>query len=121
MSNRVTPWTAQRPTATRPATPASRIQSIDRTTATSAMPSRCAWRPVRCDPAYSSISAVCRSVAVGRGLERSLDVEERREDALRGRRGGDAAVSAVLDHDADDELRVVARAVAAPPGLVLQA
>src|SRR5262245_13827827 len=87
---------------------------------TSAMPSRCACSPVRCDPAYSSISAVCPSVGMARHGHLGVDVEELREDALCGRRGCDTAVAAVLDHDADDELRVVARPVPAPPRLVLE-
>src|SRR2546429_316512 len=85
------------------------------------MPSRCACSPVRCDPAYSSISAVCPSIAVnGCGGLRG-DVEELGEHLLGRRRSGDAAVAAVLDHDADNELRVLGRPVAAPPRLILEA
>src|SRR5882762_8960195 len=99
MSKRVTPWTAQSPTATRPATPASRIQSSDRTIEMSAMPSRFACSPVRCDPAYSSISAVCPSIGVAGHGQLRVDVEELGEHLLGRRRGGDATVAAVLDHD----------------------
>ena len=42
------------------------------------------------------------------------------EDAERRRGGGGRSVAAVLDHGADDELRVVGRPVAAPPRLILE-
>src|SRR5882757_3047909 len=102
MSKRVTPETAQRPTATSPAMPATRIQSSERRIATNATPSprfRCS--PALCDPAYSSISAWCRSIRLAGDGWLHLDMEEGREDLGGGRRCGDAAVAAVLDHGAD--------------------
>src|SRR5664279_2196221 len=51
--------------------------------------------------------------------EGRLDAEELREYLHRGRRRRGAAVTAVLDHGADDDLRVIGRTVAAPPRLVL--
>src|SRR3954462_2096126 len=82
------------------------------------------WRssPVLCEPAYSSISAPwCPSVGLAGEDGLHLDVEVGREDLSRRGCGRRAAVAAVLDHGADDELRVVGRAIAAPPGLILDA
>src|SRR6478672_10874314 len=81
----------------------------------------CRSSPARWDPAYSSISAWCPSVGLAGDDRERLDVEVRREHLRRRGRGRDAAVAAVLDHGADDELRVLCRPVAAPPGLVLEA
>src|SRR5215471_16723214 len=61
------------------------------------------------------------SVGVDVSLLRRLDVEELREDPLCRRRGGLTTLATVLDHRADDELRVVRRTIAAPPRLALVA
>src|SRR6478672_4893724 len=102
--------------------PASNTQSSERRIATNATPSpRFRCRPALCDPAYSSISAWCRSIRLAGDGRFRLDVEEGSEDL--GRRGSrrDAAVAAVLDHGADDEPGRVGRPIPAPPGLVLVA
>src|SRR5205823_2826 len=49
---------------------------------------------------------------------RRWNVEELREDPLGSRRRRRSALAAVLDHGADDDLRVVRRTIAAPPRLV---
>src|SRR3954468_10380436 len=82
------------------------------------------WRsnPRLCEPAYSSISDPwCPSVRLAGDDGLHLDVEIGREDLRRSRCCGGAAVPAVLDHGADDELRVVRRPVPAPPRLILEA
>src|SRR5579875_883518 len=119
MAKRVTPATAQSPTATRAATPASRSQSSERTTASRRGASCSARSPARCDPAYSSISRP--SVGVDGSCQSRAHVEELREHLLGRGSGGRPAVAAVLDHRADDELRCLHGTIAAPPRLVLLA
>src|SRR3954468_24543729 len=112
MRKRVTPETAQRPTATSPATPRISSQSRERSTPPSATASsRRRVTPLLCEPAYSSISPSCPSVGVFAGCCLNLHVEVGRDPPPRRRRGRDAAVSAVLDHGADDEGRLLRRAV----------
>src|SRR5436853_969057 len=110
--------------------PSTSTQSSERRTVPKARPSpRLRSRPALCDPAYSSISAWCPSigspvgpsVGVSAGRLLHLDVEIGPEDLRGGGRRRGPAVAAVLDHGTDDDLRVVGRAVAAPPGLVLHA
>src|SRR4051794_9881259 len=101
--------------------PASSTQSSERRIATNATPSRLRCSPALCDPAYSSISAWCRSIRLAGDGWLHLDAEEGREALGRRRSRGDAAVAAVLDHGADDELCRFGRPVPAPPRLVLVA
>src|SRR5439155_20817042 len=59
------------------------------------------------------------SVGVNRSQLHGARVEVLLEDLQRRRGRGRAAVSSVLDHGTDDDLRRVGRRVAAPPRLVL--
>src|SRR5438445_6649509 len=97
--------------------PTSRSQSMERATLSRRGASRSARSPARCDPAYSSISQ--SSVGVDESCLRHVDVEELRKDALVRRVGCRAAVPAVLDHSAHDELGVVRGTIAALPRLDL--
>src|SRR5262249_59674810 len=111
---------AHNPTAMSPATPATGTQSSERRTLPRAIPSRWRCSPALCDPAYSSISPWCPSIRVGARCLLHMHVEERREDLRRRGCGGSAAVPAVLDHRTHHDLRVLGRAVAAPPRLALE-
>ena len=108
---------AHSPTATSAATPLSRIQSSERTTASRPTPVPFGAKPASLRSGVFEHQAVTSPSGWGRSWLRGR-VKKLREDPFGRRRGGRPALAAVLDHCADDDRGIVRGTIAAPPRLV---